>query len=107
MAHGTPWSRFTDGPISTRLGSLFLLVKSDNFELSPLKPGEAMEYLWNEHMDYWGYHTKAGRIQDFDFINAICHQIPSYRMRFLKVYVDWNAKDGVPQHYGIDWRTKK
>jgi hypothetical protein len=91
MAHGTPWSRFTDGPISTRLGSLFLLEKAENFELSPLKAVEVLNYLWNEHLDYWAYLTKAGRIQAFDFINTICHQIPAYRMRFPKDYVDWNA----------------
>jgi hypothetical protein len=91
MAHGTPWGLVTDGPKYARLGALFLLEQAEHFELSPLKVIDALEYLWNEHQGYWVLLPKALRLQAFDFINSICHQIPTYRMCFPKDYVDWNA----------------
>jgi hypothetical protein len=91
ISHGTPWGLLTDGPISARLGGLFLLEKSECFELSPLRAVDALEYLWNEHEAYWTFLPKAGRLHAFDFLYALCHQIPTYRMRFTKDFVDWKA----------------
>jgi hypothetical protein len=91
MAHGTPWGLVTDGPKCAKLGGLFLLEQAEYFELIPLRVVEALEYLWNEHQGYWAFLPKKMRIQAFDFVNSICHQIPTYRMRFKKDYLDWNA----------------
>jgi len=90
-AHGTPWSLYTDGQKSARLGAFFLLEKADKFALSPLKPVESFEYIWNEHFSYWEILPKALRLKAFDLVFAICHQVPAYRMKFSKDYVDWNA----------------
>jgi hypothetical protein len=91
IAHGTPWSRYTDGPISANLGGLFLLEKAEQFNLTPLKIVDALEYLWNEHQSNWIFLPKELRLQAFDFLVSICHQVPIYRMHFPRDYVDWDA----------------
>jgi len=93
MAHGTPWGRISGGPRSAKIGGLFLLEKALQFELLPLKPVDAIEYFWKEHLNYRAFLPKNLRLKAFGVISDACHQAPVYRMRFSKDYVDWDALD--------------
>ena len=95
MAHGTPWGKITGGPQSAKVGGLFLLEKAPRFELHPLKPVDAVEYFWKEHLFYRAFLPKNLRLNAFEVINIACHQAPVYLMRFPEDFVDWDAIDAV------------
>jgi hypothetical protein len=54
---------------------------------------DALEYLWREHQSYYFFLPGPLRRQAFGFLYDVCHQIPVYRMRFQKDYIDWDAVD--------------
>jgi hypothetical protein len=93
LAHATPLGRRTSGPGQARLGGLFVLEKALHFELTPLKPAGLVKTLWNEHLFYTSSLPRHLKLQAFDLLYDMCHQVPIYRMRFPKDYVDWDAID--------------
>ena len=93
VGHSTPWGMITDGPQQARVGGFFLLEKASSFELIPIKPRDALEFLWNEHMHSWRVLPKRLRMRAFELLYDACHQAPTYRMRFPRDYVDWDAID--------------
>jgi hypothetical protein len=93
FAHSTPWNRITSGPVSAPLGAIFLLEKSDLFELNPIKPIEVIEFLWNEHIYFTDKLPKHSRIQAFNFLCEIVNRTPLYRMRTPLNGVNWAAID--------------
>lgn len=90
-AHGTPLGRITDGPLQARVGGLFLLEKTDHFELNHLDPVEVMQHLWAELPQYAFLLPRDLRRQVFHMLYDVCHQVPTYRMGFPKDYVNWDA----------------
>ena len=92
-AHGTPWGKISHGPLEQRVSGLFVLEQAEYFELSPLKPVDAIQYFWREHLFYRVFLPKRFKIKAFEIICAACRQAPVYRMRFPKDYVDWHAID--------------
>jgi len=92
-AHGTPFGRITGGPCSARLGGIFLLEKAEHFELSSLQSVDMLEYIWATLPSYTFFLPNSLRIQAFQILYDACHQVPVYRMRFPKDYVDWDAID--------------
>jgi hypothetical protein len=93
IAYATPLGRRTSGPGQARLGGLFVLEKALHFELTPLKPAGLVKTLWNEHLFYTSSLPRHLKLQAFDLLYDMCHQVPIYRMRFPKDYVDWDAID--------------
>jgi hypothetical protein len=93
VAHGTPWALYADGPGQAELGGIFLLEQATRFGLTPLEPVHALEYLWNEHLAYWLPLPANLRVRLFQLLYDVCHQVPVYRMRFAKDFVDWGAVD--------------
>jgi len=91
--HGTPLGVITSGPLTARLGGFFLLEKASSFGLSPLKPRDAIQFLWNEHAHLWHILPKNLRLQAFEILYDACRQAPTYRLRLPKDHVDWDAID--------------
>jgi len=92
-AHGTPFGRISSGPVSERLGAIFLLEKGEGFELTPVSGSSAFEFIWNEHRFVWPILPSALRSAAFTLISDACQGVPVFRMRFGKEDVDWDAID--------------
>lgn len=95
FAHGTPWGKISHGPLEKQVAGFFLLEQSERFELTPLKPMDAVEFFWREHLNYRVFLPMNLRVKAFEVIYSACHQAPVYRMRFPKDFVDWQAIDSV------------
>jgi hypothetical protein len=93
MVHGTPLGLITSGPHRARLGGFFLLEKASQFDLIPIKAWDVLQFLWNECAHKWHALPKSTRLQAFEILYGACRQAPTYRMRFPKDYVDWDAID--------------
>ena len=93
FVHSTPWSTFPNGPRKARLGGLFLLKKANEFSLSRINPVDMLAYLWAEHVGYTLFMPKKLRVAAFDLLQEACRSVPTYRMRFSKDYIDWDAVD--------------
>ncbi len=90
-AYGTPWGRIVDPHLNGIVGGLFLLEKAPTFSLEPISPRTLIEFLWQEHADYYRPAPPEIRLKAFDLICELCHSAPTYRMRFPKDYVDVEA----------------
>ena len=95
IAYSTPFGRMTSGPCQAPLGGLFFLERARTFELEPYRPAELVHYLWEEHLLYHSMLPRDLKQHVFDLFYEMCHQVPIYRMRFPKDYVDWDAIDAV------------
>jgi len=93
ISHGTPLGPITSGRQRTKIGGFFLLQKGSHFDLISIKPRDALQFLWNEHLHHWLFLPKSLKIKAFEILGNVCHQAPVYRMRFPKDYVDWDAID--------------
>ena len=93
FVHGTPWGRVTNASQQARIGGFFLLEKASDFELIPIKPRDVLQFFWNEHLHSWRLLPRHLRIRAFEILYDACHHAPTYRMRFPKDYVDWDAID--------------
>lgn len=93
FVHSTPWSTFHNGPRKARLGGLFLLEKANEFSLDRIHPVDMLTYLWAEHVGYTLFLPKKLRVTAFDLLREACRSVPTYRMRFPKDYIDWDAVD--------------
>jgi hypothetical protein len=93
IAHATPLGRMTSGPCQARLGAFFVLEKARVFELEPVKLANLVRHLWEEHLIYTSVLPKPLKLRAFDLFYDVCHQMPAYKMRFPKDYVDWDAID--------------
>ena len=93
IAHATPFGRLTSGPCQAPLGGLFVLEKALHFKLTSLKPAALVKSLWDEHLVYTSILPRHLKLRAFDLFYEMCHQVPVYRMRFPKDYVDWDAID--------------
>lgn len=95
VAHSTPIGidPITSGPTSATIGAFFLLEKAPSFALSPAKPADLIQHLWNEHPHHWQHLPKALRIRAFDLLYEACHAVPVYHMQFTRNDVDWAAID--------------
>ena len=93
FVHSTPWSTFPNGPRKAMLGGLFLLEKASKFSLSRINPVDMLTYLWAEHIGYTLFMPRKLRVAAFDLLREACRPGPTYRMRFSKDYIDWDAVD--------------
>jgi len=93
LLHGSPWGLHTDASHSAPAAGLFLLEKASHFELIPIRPRKAVETLWPDHTAHRSFLPRQVRIQALDILIELCVQIPTYRMRFARDFVDWNAID--------------
>jgi hypothetical protein len=92
-AHATPFGTITSGLHQAKLGGVFLLEKAREFALIPIPAREAVEFLWNEHATAWLVLPKRLRVRVFEILCAACRQARTYRMRFPKGQLDWEAID--------------
>lgn len=92
-ASGTPWGTITNKIENCPLGGLFFLEQSDHFELSPVQPQEALEYLWTEHHATIFALPRDIKTAAFQLLSDLCFHIPLYRMRFTPNHIDWDAID--------------
>ena len=105
MAHSSPLGPITSGPQKKAgLGGLFLLEKSSGFDLIPVKASDILQFIWNESMFRWHMLPKNLRKRAFEILYDACHQVPVYRMRFSKYYVDWDAIDAAMEGNGTSRR---
>lgn len=93
FVYGTPWGRITNASQRARIGGIFLLEKAPDFELIRIKPRDALQFLWDEHIHSWRILPRNLRTRAFEVLYDACHQTPAYQMRFPKDYVDWGAID--------------
>jgi hypothetical protein len=93
FVHSTPWSTFPNGPRKARLGGLFMIEKANEFSLVRIHPVDMLTYLWAEHEGYTLFMPKKLRVAAFDLLREACRSVPTYRMRFPKDYIDWDAVD--------------
>ncbi|MDY6972539.1 MAG: hypothetical protein SV775_09445 [Thermodesulfobacteriota bacterium] len=93
LSHGTPFGPITDGPRAARIGGMFLLEKGERFDLSSIKSQDTFRHLWNEHRHHCLFLPKYLKKNVFEILIDACRQAPSFRMRFPKDYVDWDAID--------------
>ncbi|MBN1201880.1 MAG: hypothetical protein JXJ20_08510 [Anaerolineae bacterium] len=91
FVHSTPWGRHTSGPQQARLGGIFLLEQALDFEMIPIRPVDALEFLWNEHLSYYSFLPNKLKTQAFNLFYDACCQVPVYRLHFTKDYIDWDA----------------
>ena len=91
--HNTPWGRLCGVQMNAPIGAIFLLEKSTRFDLEPLSPRDLMCFLWLDNPDI-GMRLPVGlRKRAFDCLAAMIRESPTYRMRFSKDYIDWDAVD--------------
>ncbi len=95
LVFGTPWGSVLNANNSANLGALFWLEKSKEFSLTPLKPSEMFQYIWNEHFSLWKYLPKSEKTKIFHTLNDICHNKKSFKLSFPSNYVDWDAIEKV------------
>jgi hypothetical protein len=91
--HSTPFGAKGHCPKQASLGGLFLLEKARHFELVPLKPGEVLQFIWQEHFHNWFVFPREFRIRAFEILYRACTRVPVYKMRFPKDFVDWDTID--------------
>jgi hypothetical protein len=88
-----PWGKTTNAGHHGELGAVFLLEKDHSFSITEAKRREVVQFLWNENSPYWSFMPKEERIRSFEIIMKALRSVPTYRMRFSKDYVDWEAVD--------------
>jgi hypothetical protein len=93
VAYATPFGTITSGPCQAKLGAIFVLQSAPIFELSSLSVPELIRSVWIEHQSYSLFLPKDLKKRAFNLLYDACHQVPCYRMRFPKDYVDWDAID--------------
>lgn len=93
VAHSTPFGKVINGPLSAPLGAIFLLEKSDHFEILTEKPRRAMEHLWNENHMFMALLPARQRLRAFDLLGVMIHSAPLYRLRSPLNGLDWSAID--------------
>ena len=96
ITHSTPWGLHIDNSIKAPVGAFFLLEKSENFKLIPLKPKDLLYYFWNEHLAYYLYLPKYLKSKHFNFLFNLSNQAPAYKLQFPKDYVDWDVIRDLP-----------
>ena len=92
-AHATPFGAMSSGSCQAPLGALFLLEKAPFFEVQPAKPAEVIAAYWPDPENSARRLPKPYKVRAFDLFYDACHQVPTYRMRFPKDFVDWAAID--------------
>lgn len=93
MAHATPLGRVSAGPHAAPVGAFFLLEKAADFDISPIDHTDALEFLWaNKSSETYFFPRKIKR-QSYTVMFDASRPVPTYRMRFPKDYVDWDAID--------------
>jgi len=95
MANATPLGSMTAGPCSVELGGLFVLEKSDHFELNRLDKMAAITSMWSALPQDFQFYPIENRTRSFQFLYDICRNTPCYRMKFSRDYVDFDAVDHV------------
>lgn len=91
IVHSTPFGPRSDGPRQARLGGLFILEKASTFKIVPIKPMEVFTFMWKENSHRLLVAPRDIAIKVLDLFWLASHQVPAYRMRFPKDYVDWEA----------------
>lgn len=94
-AHATPLGAMTDGPCHAKIGAFFLLEWAPRFELTPLKPSDAIQCLWRENLNHVFFLPRHLKVQAFEILCDACQQVPVFRMRFSPDYIDWQAIDAI------------
>ena len=69
---------------------MFLLEKSTKFEISSINPKDLIQCLWHEHIFHTHFLPKSLKIKAFNIISDACFQVPVYKMKFPKDFVDWD-----------------
>ena len=93
--YSTPLGRITSGQVQGQLGAFFLLEKGSDFNITPVPSTDVFQFIWNEHTHYWPILNKTLRLRTFDLLLAATGQVPTYRLRFSKDHVDWDAIDAL------------
>ncbi len=91
VVYSTPWGTMSGGQNSAPLTALFVLKKGNHFSLSPIKPSNMLEFLWNEFSIYSPVFHSHLQKKVLNLISKISFSIPAYEMVFSKNYVDWNS----------------
>jgi len=99
IAHGTPFSILTSGPVSAPVGGLFLLEQSLEFNLQPINRADLIYCLWHEHQKYTFFLPKNLKSRVFNLLCDLCCSVPVYRMSFPKRFVDWQQIDSVLDYF--------
>lgn len=91
----TPWGQKSSGDIHGDLGGLFILEKSDSFQLIPLDPKQIVKYLWEEHLHFFSSLPKKQKIKTFELLVSISRSVPVYFMKFNRDFIDWKQIDEI------------
>lgn len=88
---GTPWGRYFNSQHHAQVGGLFLLEQASTFALRPVQPVEVFEFVWREHRDHVLLLPPWLKVQAFILLRTLCCEVPVYRLRFPRDFIDWDA----------------
>lgn len=100
-AHASPLasSGITDGPCRAPLAALFFPVKSERFDILPVRPRDAFLRYLNEHDDYVGRMIKPVRILYFNLAHDLFNKVPAYDLHFPVDFIDTGSVKDVMSRY--------
>ncbi len=93
-AHGSPCGKVTDGELSADLGAIFILEKAREFSICSIEADEVLSYLMDQHSRLFLSLPKNGRVKAFEVLAGACAQAGTFRLRFPRSFIDWQAVDG-------------
>ena len=95
QAFGTPWGLYTSklqGPANR----IFLLRKSDHFDIQPLSPKTLSAHIWKDHRSQLLTLPESLAEKSKEIVRDICNSIPAWTLSFTKDFIDWNEIDKLP-----------
>ncbi len=93
VAYATPFGKNTSGPGEAPIRALFLLEQAPSFELIPVSWVDLVQSIWTAHLEYSNALPKEFKARAFDVVYNACRQASTFRMRFPKDDVEWDAID--------------
>lgn len=87
-AYSTPWGKYLNESLNSKVGAFFLLEKSDYFKLIPINKKYIINYLWIESIGNYFILPEKLKKQHFQLLCDLAYSIPAYRLYFPKDSID-------------------
>ncbi len=90
IAHGTPFGKVSDGYMSDKISSVFLLEQSNENKFRKMSPIQSFSRAWKDSY----YRTQIVTVEErkvvFNNMFNMFSALPCYEMRFRKDFDDWD-----------------
>lgn len=80
----TPFGTMSCGLHKLKIGGIFLLKKSDTTSICQTESNDVLKFIWDEHFLQIMKYPKLLRLNLFNMLYQMCHQIPTYCLSFPK-----------------------